>query len=165
MIEIIGAEGEVKNAEFFLEKIKSFSEENNVEIAVLDAEMVLGKEHLISAAQHALKAFERKKSFSNNLATEILVYASCERQIKNAIEKMGVKDGCKKVAVVIIDKSEGKCGYEKLLSVLHIRRNDSVLENDVNILKDFGVTENEINAAHNPRDLILERIALLDVRK
>jgi len=165
MIEIIGAEGEMKNIDVFLEKIKIFSEENNVEIAVLDAEMVFGKEHLVSAAQHALKAFEKKRSFSNNLATEILVYASCENQIKNAIEKIGIKERCKKIAIVIIDKTEEKCEYEKLLSVLHLKRNDSVLENDVSILKDFGITENEINATQTPKNLILERIALLDVRK
>ena len=177
MVEIIGAEGEIKNTKVFLEKIKSFSEENNVEIAVLDAEKVFGKEHLISAVEHTLRTFERKRNISNSLTTEILVYASCERQIKSAIEKMGIKDGNKKIAVVIIGKTDGgqhKCEEEfhqnlskseKLLSFLHLRRNDSVLENDINALKDFGITENEINSAHNPKDLILERIALLDVRK
>ena len=166
MVEIIGAEGEIKNTEVFLEKIKSFSEENNVEIAVLDAEKVFGKEHLISAVEHTLRAFERKRNISNSLTTEILVYASCERQIKSAIEKMGIKDGCRMVAIVVIDKGEGGMRKsEKLLSFLHLRRNNSVLENDVNALKDFGITENEINSAHNPKDLILERIALLDVRK
>jgi KEOPS complex subunit Cgi121 len=166
MVEIIGAEGEIKNTEVFLEKIKSFSEENNVEIAVLDAEKVFGKEHLISAVEHTLRAFERKRNISNSLTTEILVYASCERQIKSAIEKMGIKDGCRRVAIVVIDKGEGGMRKsEKLLSFLHLRRNNSVLENDVNALKDFGITENEINSAHNPKDLILERIALLDVRK
>lgn len=166
MVEIIGAEGEIKNTEVFLEKIKIFSEENNVEIAVLDAEKVFGKEHLISAVEHTLRAFERKRNISNSLTTEILVYASCERQIKSAIEKMGIKDGCRRVAIVVIDKGEGGMRKsEKLLSFLHLRRNNSVLENDVNALKDFGITENEINSAHNPKDLILERIALLDVRK
>ncbi|MBU2565583.1 MAG: hypothetical protein KJ655_04955, partial [Candidatus Thermoplasmatota archaeon] len=97
--------------------------------------------------------------------------------IKSAIEKMGIKDGNKKVAVVIIYKTGGrqhKCEEEfhqefskseKLLSFLRLRRNDSVLENDVNTLKYFGITENEINAVTTPKDLILERIALLDVRK
>lgn len=166
MVEIIGAEGEIKNTKVFLEKIKSFSEENNVEIAVLDAEKVFGKEHLISAVEHTLRAFERKRNISNSLITEILVYASCERQIKSAIEKMGIKDGCRRVAIVVIDKGEGGIRKsEKLLSFLHLRRNDSILENDINALKDFGITENEINSAHNPKDLILERIALLDVRK
>lgn len=166
MVEIIGAEGEIKNTKVFLEKIKSFSEENNVEIAVLDAEKVFGKEHLISAVEHTLRAFERKRNISNSLTTEILVYASCERQIKSAIEKMGIKDGCRRVAIVVIDKGEGGIRKsEKLLSFLHLRRNDSILENDINALKDFGITENEINSAHNPKDLILERIALLDVRK
>ncbi|MBU2564859.1 MAG: KEOPS complex subunit Cgi121, partial [Candidatus Thermoplasmatota archaeon] len=171
MIEIIGAEGEIKNTNVFLEKIKSFSEENNVEIAVLDAEKVFGKEHLLSAVEHTLRAFERKRNISNTLTTEILVYASCERQIKSAIEKMGIKDGARRVAFVVIDKTGGrqhKCEEglhqklsksEKLLSFLHLIRNDSVLENDINALKDFGVTENEINSVHTPRDLILERIA------
>lgn len=166
MIEIIGAEGEIKNINVFLEKIKSFSEENNVEIAVLDAEKVFGKEHLLSAVEHTLRAFERKRNISNTLTTEILVYASCERQIKSAIEKMGIKDGCRRVAIVVIDKGEGGMRKsEKLLSFLRLRRNDSVLENDVNTLKYFGITENEINAVTTPKDLILERIALLDVRK
>ncbi|MBU4256576.1 MAG: KEOPS complex subunit Cgi121 [Candidatus Thermoplasmatota archaeon] len=177
MVEIIGAEGEIKNINVFLEKIKSFSEENNVEIAVLDAEKVFGKEHLLSAVEHTLRAFERKRNISNTLTTEILVYASCERQIKSAIEKMGIKDGCRRVAIVVIDKTRGgqrKCeeGFhqklsksEKLLSFLHLIRNDSVLKNDINTLKYFGITENEINAVTTPKDLILERIALLDVRK
>ncbi len=162
MIKIIGAEGKIKNPEFFLEKIEFFSEEKNVEVAVLDAEMVFGKEHLISAVEHALRAFERKKSFSNKLSTEILVYASCDSQIRNAIQKMGIKKETKNFALVVI----GKCNIDNLLSFMKLKRNDAVLNKNLKVLKkQFGITENEINAVYRPKDLILEKIALVDVRK
>ncbi len=161
MIKIIGAEGRIKNPESFLGKIRVFSEEKNVEIAVLDAEMVFGKEHLISAVQHALRAFERKKSFSNKLSTEILVYASGDNQIGNAIQKMGIKKETKKFALVVI----GECNIDNMLSFLKLKRNDAVLKKNLKVLKQFGITENEINAVYRPADLILEKIALVDVRK
>ncbi len=161
MIKIIGAEGRIKNPESFLEKIRVFSEEKNVEIAVLDAEMVFGKEHLISAVEHALKAFERKKSFSNKLSTEVLVYASGDNQIRNAIQKMGIKKETKKFVLVVI----GECNIDNMLSSLKLKRNNSVLKKNLKVLKQFGITENEINAVYRPADLILEKIALVDVRK
>lgn len=161
MIKVVGVEGEIKNPEFFLEKINSFSEKKNVEIAVLNAGMVFGKEHLLSSAKHALLSFEKKKSFSNKLSTEILVYASCDNQIGNAIQKMGIKKGTKKIALVVI----GECSINNLVSFLKMKRNDSVLENPAKILKYFGVTENEIKAVHSPKELILEKIALIGIRK
>lgn len=161
MIKIIGAEGRIKNPESLLEKVNCFSEEKNVEIAVLDAEMVFGRKHLISATEHALRAFEYKKSFSNKLSTEILVYASGDNQIRDAIQKMGIKKGTKKFAFVVI----GECNIDNMLSFLRLKRNDSVLNKNLKVLKEFGITENEINVVCRPKDLILEKIALVDVRK
>ena len=48
---------------------------------------------MISAVEHAIRAFERKTNTTNSLEKEIILYASGERQLKLAIPKIGIKKG------------------------------------------------------------------------
>lgn len=158
MISILGGKIKTYSVSEILEKIKHYSLKNRITIAILNADFVLGKEHLLSAAEHALRAFEKKRNLSKHLETEILLYASGERQINEAIDKIGIKGTSEKVALVVI----GKANIPKMLSALNIERNDSVLERDIEKkLSRFGFTESEIKSVNKPEDLILEKIALL----
>ncbi|RLF33431.1 MAG: hypothetical protein DRN08_05495, partial [Thermoplasmata archaeon] len=61
MIRIIGAKGDIENTDQFLKKINDLSKKHKIVIQVLDANMVYGKKHLISASRHAIRAIRRKK--------------------------------------------------------------------------------------------------------
>lgn len=162
MIVVMSAKAKPGSPARLLDKVKKFSSKHNVKIAVLNADFVLGKDHLLSACRHALKAFDRHKNISKNLETEVLLYTCGERQIKSALAKVGIKENTEHIAFVII----GKCSISKLLSELGVERDDKLLEGNFQAkLKNFRLTKNELSAVSTAKDLILERIAMLRAKK
>mgnify|MGYP001259469338 CR=1 FL=1 len=174
MIEVVGARGTIQNVDEFLQQLLGFSEEHHLVIQALDAKAVYGKDHLVSAAEHAVRAFHQGRNAMNSLALELLLYAAGERQIQKAIKKMGVKQGKGQVAFVIIDKkkrpAKGKTNdmiVASLVRIFHFVRDDKVLEGTKDTLTRFGITQREIWTVPEQRygDLILEKVALVDVIK
>jgi KEOPS complex subunit Cgi121 len=173
MIKIVGAQGNIKNVDDFLKKVFSFAQEHQVIIQLFDADVIYGKNHLISAAEHAVRAFARKANTTNSLVMEILLYASGERQLKLAISKMGIKAGKGNVAFVLIDDikdAKGKISNQltdELLKLVSLKRDDKVLDGNEDTLRKFGISENEINTVTKAKygDLILEKVAMVDIIK
>jgi KEOPS complex subunit Cgi121 len=167
MYKIIGAKGKISNIDEFLEKINIFCEKKSIVIQVFNAEIIFGDKHIISAYEHAKRAFEEKTNTTNTLAMEILLYASGERQLKLAIPKIGIKKGRADIAFIFIgDKISDKL-IDELLQELSLKRDDKVLEGDINTLKKFGLKESEIKTVSKDKygGLILEKIALVDIIK
>jgi len=168
MIAVFGARGKIKDVDIFLKQIQGFSKKNNFVVQVFDADVIYGKNHLISAAEHAIRAFERKTNTTNSLDKEILLYASGERQLKLAIPKMGVKKNSSNVAIVFISN---KKSYDNLivefLKILSLKIDDKVLNGSKEKLRKFGVTEKELETVTKAKygDLILEKVAMVDVIK
>ena len=174
MIKIIGAKGIIQNIDFFFKKILNISNEYKVTIQAVNADMIYGKKHLISASEHAIRAFEEKRNSTNSLAMEILLYASGERQIQRALQKIGVKKGKTNIAFVIISevKEETKekianKSIEKILETLKLIRDNKVLEGSIDTLRKFGITQQEIMTVPKNKqgNLILEKVAMVDVIK
>ncbi len=169
MIAIIGAKGTIPDIELALKTINSYADEHKITVQLMDANMVYGKPHLQSAVDHALRAFERDDSISSTLAMEILLYASGEYQIRVALDKLGLKSSEieQQVAMVIVSDQESGDMTPELLSKLNLTQDDSVLEGDAEVLKRFGVSDAEIGAVlpDNVGDLILERVAMVDIKK
>jgi KEOPS complex subunit Cgi121 len=170
MIKIIGAKGNIQDVDGFLKKVTQFVEENNVLIQVFDAELIYGKNHLISAYEHAKRAMDRKTNTTNSIEMETLLYTSGERQLKLAIPKMGVKKGNVSVASIFIVESQKKVKGKLVLDFLEelsLTRDDNVIEGDENTLKNFGISENELKTVSKAKygDLILEKVALVDIIK
>jgi KEOPS complex subunit Cgi121 len=167
MLKIIGARGNIQNVDKFLKKIESFSQNNNLIVQAFDADLIYGKNHLISAVGHAKRAMERKTNLTNTLGMEILLYASGERQLKIGIPKMGVKKGYVNIAFVFTEGKISEQEIKKILDQLSLVREDHVIEGDVSTLKKFGITENEINTVTKNKygNLILEKVAMVDIIK
>lgn len=168
MLKIVGAKGQIKDIDLFIDKVVSFAQEKNIVVQVFNADMIYGKNHLISAVEHAKRAMEQKNNTTNSLGMEILLYASGERQLKLAIPKMGVKKGEVNVAIIIItgqSLSENVVG--KLLDCLSLDQDDKVLEGDNDTLKKFGINKNALSTVSEDKygDLILEKIAMVDIIK
>lgn len=169
-MKIIGAKGKIKNVNDFLEKISIFAKKNNITIQAFDAGLIFGKNHIISAVEHATRAFSRKTNTTNSLEKEILLYASGERQLKLAIPKIGVKNRNTKIAFVLIDNKKKMMSNKivnDLLKLLSLIRDDKVLEGDENTLKRFGLKKDEIKTVSKEKycDLILEKVAMVDIIK
>lgn len=170
MIEIVGLKGYIKDVNNFLKKVGDFASKNSLIIQVFNADMIYGKNHIISAVNHAKRAMERKTNTTNSLEKEILLYASGERQLKHAIPKMGIKDGKGKIALVIMSKVEGEIlghYFNDLIKLLNLKRDDKVLEGNEDTLRKFGINENELKTVMKARygDLILEKVAMVDIIK
>ena len=169
MIKIIGAQGKVDDVDKFLRKIRQFADENKIIIQIFNADLIYGKNHLVSAVEHAVRAIKTNTNATNSLEMEIMLYASGERQIKLAIPKMGVIMGNSKVAFVIFkDKSQiHNSTIDNLIKLIAFRRDDSVLEGNKDTIINFGITKEEIGTVSELKygDLILEKVAMVDVIK
>ena len=173
MIEIIGAKGKIQNVDYFLKKIQNISSEYNIIIQVFDADYIFGKNHIISSLNHAKRAFEQKNNSTNSLSMEILLYASGQRQIQKAIDKIGVKKGNTDIAIIIENKVSNKTQktpkefIKNIMTDFNFIRDHKVLEGDINTLKKFGISTQEIATLKEEKyeDIILEKVAMVDIIK
>jgi len=167
MIKIFGAKGNIQNIDGFLEKVVSFAKGKDIIIQAFNADLIYGKNHLISAVKHAKRAFENKTNTTNSLEMEILLYSSGERQLKLAIPKMGVKKGKGNIAFVFVNKESSEREANELLKKLNLERDDKVLEGDINTLKKFGINKEEISTVSEDKfgELVLEKVAMVDILK
>ena len=160
----------------FLEHVRREVREAHVQF--FDAKLIAGQQHLYFAALNALKAFEKKSNISSSLAIEALLYASAQRQIRKAVDTLGVKQDSSQVAVLII--AENRQGIDDCLKVVSRlipgERDDAVLEltdeKIGGIKKLFGISDLEIEAKLRRKglerealaDLVIEHMALLAIQ-
>lgn len=132
-------------------------------VQLVRADRVYGRDHLLHAATLAARAVAEGHARSSDLATETLVYAAGERQIGKALLFLGLHDGARGIAAVAWDPR----ALDTLAAEQGWARDDALLEGDATVLDAFGVTPDE-RALFPPErwgDLILERVALVDVLK
>ena len=167
----------IENVEEFIQNIRK--ETGNVTVQFFDARFVAGYEHLYFAVLNALTAFKNGLSISKNLAIEILLYAAAERQIRNAVQLLGVREDTAKVAVVVLAESKDEVvkALDKVSSIIQAEEDESILEIDdekfETIRKLFNVSDLELEAKLERKglekealkDLIIERVALLVTRR
>jgi len=160
---IAGARGAVGSVKAFLGKVVDYGQANNLEMEFFDAGMILGREHLVSAAEHASRAFEEGTNAARNFTTEVAMYAAGERQISKALEKVGVKDHTTELAMLLV----GPGDPNRILAALGLAHDDSVLEPSHEKLLAWGFTEGELASVpvEERYALVLERVAMLDIEK
>lgn len=160
----------------FLDQVRKKVKEAHVQF--LDAKLIAGQQHLYFAALNALKAFEKERNISSNLAIEALLYASAQRQISRALKMLGVKRDSSQIAVLIIaeTKQEMDDCLNTVSRLISGKRNDSVLElteeKSEGIKKLFSISDLEIEAKLRRKglekealaDLVIEHVALLAIQ-
>jgi tRNA threonylcarbamoyladenosine modification (KEOPS) complex Cgi121 subunit len=163
----------IKDVKGFLERVRREVREAHVQF--FDAKLIAGQQHLYFAALNALKAFEKKSNISSSLAIEALLYASAQRQIRKAVDTLGVKQDSSQVAVLIIaeNRQEMNDCLKVVLRLIPGERDDAVLEltdeKIGDIKKLFGISDLEIEAKLSRKglekealaDLVIEHVALL----
>jgi KEOPS complex subunit Cgi121 len=159
-MKILGVIGKIDSTVQMMEILRRFETSHNCTVQIFRADRIFGELHLRSAVEHAQRAFEQGRNRSKNLETEILLYCAAERQIKNAIELLGITDETNEMAIVIV----GEGSEEELLGAIGLLRDDTVLEGEKDF-SSFGITKAEVEAVGKDRitDLILERIALSEL--
>ena len=163
--------------EGILRKLRSI--DDRVQVQLFKPALVAGPEHLRFAARNALDSFRGKSPRSRSLAVELLIYASCQRQISRAIRLLGVEPGDSQVLVVAL--SDSREALERLAAetrlVIRGELNDGLVQigsrnKFASLLRAYGVSKREIEAARFSEEsdsdvlkrLIVERSALLRIR-
>jgi tRNA threonylcarbamoyladenosine modification (KEOPS) complex Cgi121 subunit len=129
-----------------------------------------------------LRAFGTSKNISKTIGTEILLYASAQRQIVDAVKRIGVKPGSSNVAAVAISLREDVTHQTMtaIMKELAGEMDDGVLgintpDKTRTIKSVFGITEKELDSARmgtGPKDVewaitrrVLSRISIMAISK
>jgi KEOPS complex subunit Cgi121 len=176
-VEITGFRNlSIEDAEDFVKATRKGAPQSSC-VQFFNAELVATWQHLYFAVLNALLAFKNERNISKSVAMEAMLYASAQRQIRKAIDLMGVKCSSANVAVVVIGESAES--VESFLSEVSKRvgekTDDGVLELSKEkvqgIREAFGITETELetvmekdNGEDALVDLVIERVALLSTQ-
>ena len=153
--------------------LASQEKRRNTTVQFLNAGLIATWEHLYFAVLDALLAFRSNCNISKSLGVEIMLYASAQRQIRKAINLIGMGCGSLNLAVAIV--GENKATMKRSLSVIteHTGKapDESVLgfsgTKAEEVQRVFGISETEISAVSlgNKNEalvkLVIERMALL----
>ena len=156
-IQIAGFRSNINDFGNLMNNINKISK--NCTIQLLNADGIAGREHILHAAVHAIKAFERNENIAKDLGLEICVRASAQRQISKALSILGIKEGEMNICAVAVDCSENI--MDELGDILN-KNDDTVLDPDEALLKDiYGISEGEIKTASGISNVMIERTTLL----
>jgi KEOPS complex subunit Cgi121 len=166
----------IKDAEEFLKAVRGEAR-SSVWVQFFDAELVATWQHLYFAVLNALLAFRSERNISKSAAMEAIIYASAQRQIRKALQLIGVRRDSANVAVVIT--GENPASVEALLLAVSkrvgVEPDDTVLEvswkKARRIRQAFGITGKELETVTEKDDgvqalvgLVIERVALLSTQ-
>ncbi len=160
-IEIIGVRRGLEDPKATLADLQEFVRSRGGWAQLLDAGHVAGRDHVLSAVEHARRALDRGLGASGRFELEFLLYVSGKRQISKAIEVAGVRPGRPFVAVV----GDGPKSKE-ILERFDWESDASLVESNAAKLRALGFSKAEIDAAGSAAaDLAFERVARVDLLK
>jgi KEOPS complex subunit Cgi121 len=148
-----------------LRLIQEIGRHYSVNIICFNAEMLAGREHADAAIQHARRSIISLKPISNSFEMESLLFAAGSRQCSVAAA-FGIHEGENKMFVCLYPN------HEEAWKVLahHMRFvletwDEWPLQKVARLISLFGITQDELETVDHShlKDLILERIALLEV--
>lgn len=157
------AKSPITDVEKFIAEVNLNSNET---VLVLDANMVVGSLHVISAYEHAQRAFRINRARTKNLKLETLIYIAGTTQIGLALDKLKLKAGQKEMILVFFGNDWTDNKITGFLKSMNLISDDTLLEKELlKKLKNFGITENELKNITEERmvDIILEKVALVDI--
>jgi KEOPS complex subunit Cgi121 len=158
---------EVSDIAGFLTWLRDVSHRNGVSVVCFNADLMAGKTHVISAMLHALRAGRNSTCISDSFEIEALLYASGSRQVQEGV-KFGVRQGLNRCYLCVYPVNSQV--WPELSERMTFSSEDweQITDEKMEILiLLFGITTEEIGVTgkNRIRDLVLERVALLDVNK
>jgi len=149
------------------------------EIQLFRADRIAGPEHLIFAAGAAIRAFRQHRQRSHTFAVELLLYASCQRQISKAIQLLGFTSSTHEAVLTAVTSNALPPKLEQRMEkTLKARKDDNVIEvasedKISELMNVYNISRKSMSSAQLPGEaatsvlkrLIIERSALLAVEK
>jgi KEOPS complex subunit Cgi121 len=136
-------------------------------IVCLDADYLAGIRHVESAVCHAMRAWREETAIADSLEMEVLLYAGGTRQT-NVGRHFGVRPDTRNLYLCFIPASvEAVTGMEHCVRYTEDPCLELTEERLQRLATLFGISRAECDAVGRNRfpDLVIERVALLDVLK
>ena len=149
-LQVIGMHG---NATF--EQMVGHFTSMGGDCVLVDPDMVIGKDHLLSAAEHAERAFREGTNRSKTVLTEIILYSAWERQIGKAMAKMKPKEGRNDYVALLIDIDDPR------LEEIGMIRDDSLFEATQEKAERLGLIAGSLSF----EDQAVENVAMVELLK
>jgi KEOPS complex subunit Cgi121 len=127
------------------------------EVIILNPLYVYCKEQILSAVEHAERAFSNGSNRSKTLLTEIIMYTSGERQASKALKKMRPAEGADENVLVLLNIDDPELDSIGLIEC------PSLLEGNDEKAKAMGLDAKGMDV--DMRDLAMELVAMLDIEK
>ena len=149
----------------FLARLRTIGLAHGTRIVCFNADLMAGRAHAEAAARRALRAVRGGTAISASLEMEALLYAAGNRQCSVA-ERFGIHEGENRAYVCLCPPVEA--AWRDLSAIMEFVEEDWETlpgEKESRIREVFGITGDELEAAGpgRLRDLVLERVALLEV--
>ncbi|MFA6332586.1 MAG: KEOPS complex subunit Cgi121 [Methanoregula sp.] len=139
----------------------------NTHITCFNADLLAGRRHAESAMRHAIRACIAGETISNTLEMEALLYAAGSRQC-NVAASFGIHEGENNLWICCYPSCDGV--WDALSPVMQLQDGSSWDAMDrrkqERLMQVFGITKEEqdsLDGADRFADLVLERVALLEV--
>ena len=149
-LQVIGMHG---NATF--EQMVGHFTSMGGDCVLVDPDMVVGRDHLLSAAEHAERAFREGTNRSKTVLTEIILYSAWERQIGKAMTKMKPKEGRNDYVALLIDIDDPR------LEEIGMIRDDSLFEATPEKAERLGLIAGSLSF----EDQAVENVAMVELLK
>jgi len=149
----------------FLSELRAVATAHSTRIVCFNADMMAGRAHVEAAMERALRSVRAGTTISSSLEMEALLYASGSRQC-SAAEQFGIHEGENRAYVCLCPPAEA--AFRDLSALMEFVQEDWETLPDQKmerLMATFGITTGELQAAGRGRfrDLVLERVALLEV--
>ena len=147
-----------------------------IDLQLLRADRVAGREHIIVSARNAIDSFLSKDRRAKHLSMEFLLFASGEHQIIEAIKLLGVTESSTELALVGFseDRLDASLSSNRVMESVKGIPDDTVLEiwskkKAEDLKRAYNIPDKELEASKMPGEednsvltrLIIERSALL----
>jgi KEOPS complex subunit Cgi121 len=167
-MRLVEGVADIADVDAFVSRLGEVGAAHDVTVQAFDARYVVSRAHLERAVELADRALERGENVARDRGVEILLYAAGRRQIDQALT-LGVSAGTHPV-VVLVDAEGGDAAAEREAAAA-VRAELAPEEtlgafDEERVRAYFDVGDRELAAvAGTVEDVVLERVALLDVEK
>jgi len=163
--EIRTARFRVSSCPRFLARLRELAAAHATRITCFNADLMAGRAHAEAAMERGLRSVRTGTAISSSLEMEVLLFAAGSRQCSNA-ERFGIHEGENRAYVCLCPPDEAALrDLSDLMEFVDEDWEPLSEEKRERLREAFGITEAEL-AAVGParfRDLVLERVALLEV--
>jgi KEOPS complex subunit Cgi121 len=174
-VRLVEGMAEVDDVDAFVSTLGGIGDEHGVTVQAFDARYVVSRRHLERAVELADRAFERGENVARDRGVEILLYAAGRRQIDRALA-LGVDAGEQRVVVLVdapgavVDADVDAADVEREAAAAverHLDPEPTLGAYDEALVREyFDVGDAELRVVDGDLvDVVLERVALLDVEK